>query len=229
MNILSIFPTERSRWLTHLGLALLTFVWCYLSFGILPDTYTGIHVLAVATGYIAFLFLIITLLIGPIQLVRQKRKRNPVNINIRRDIGIWAALIGLLHVVFGFQVHLQGQIARYFFEETASGLKPLLSLFGASNYLGAAATIILFLLLLLSNDISLRWLKGKLWKNFQRFNYGLFILVLAHTIGYQFVIDREPIMQTGTIILTVILLTLQGTGFFLTQRRQTRKTPISRV
>lgn len=225
MSFLSIFPTDRNRWLTHLGLALLTLVLCYIAFGLLPDTYTRLHVLTIATGYIAFVLLVTTLLIGPIQLVLQKRKRNPVNLDIRRDIGIWAAFTGLLHVIFGFQIHLQGQIILYFFEETPSGYEPIFNLFGASNYLGLAATIILILLLLLSNDLSLRWLKGKLWKNLQRFNYGLFILVLAHTIGYQMVVDRNLIMQKLTILLTTLLVLSQIIGVVMAIRgRQPRST-----
>ena len=218
--IFSIFPNERNRWLTHLGLALITLIWSYASSLILPDTYKSVRVLAIATGYIALLFLIVTLLIGPLQLIRQGKKRNPVNINLRRDIGIWAGLTGILHVIFGFQVHLQGRIILYFFSETDAGYQPLLNLFGTSNFLGVGATIILLGLLILSNDISLRWLKGKRWKNLQRFNYGLLILVVAHTIGYQLVVNRDPVMRTMTIIFTVVLLIIQLVGFFLFRQRR---------
>jgi len=220
MKFLSIFPSERSRWLTHAGLAILTLFGCYIAFPLLPDTYKNVRVLAFATGYLALIFIAVTLLIGPLQLILQKRKRNPVNISLRRDIGIWAALTGLLHVIFGFQVHLQGHIILYFFTETDTGYLPRLNTFGASNYLGAVATIIVFVLLTLSNDVSMRMLKGKRWKRLQQLNYGLIILVLAHTFGYQIVSKREPTFQYVTIVLAVILLMIQATGFVITRQRR---------
>jgi sulfoxide reductase heme-binding subunit YedZ len=132
---LSIFPRARNRWLAHLGLAVLTVLWCYASYLILLDSYETVRVIAIATGYIALVFLAATLMIGPLQLIMQKQKRSPVNINLRRDIGIWAGLTGLAHVIYGFQAHLQGRIVLFFFEETAAGYQPLRNLFGASNYL----------------------------------------------------------------------------------------------
>ena len=42
--------------------------------------------------------LCVTLLIGPLNLLR--KRLNPVNIELRRDTGIWAGITGCLHVVF---------------------------------------------------------------------------------------------------------------------------------
>lgn len=218
MKLLSIFPTERNRWFTHIGLALLTLVWWYVYAGILPDDYRDVRVLTIASGYLSLLYLVVTLLIGPIQLIRKKRKRNPVNINLRRDIGIWTALVGLVHVIAGFQVHLQGQILLYFFNDTAD-FQPRFNLFGVSNYLGLIATVILLLLLFLSNDISLRRLKAGRWKNLQRLNYALIILVLAHTIGYESLPNQAFTVQTFTLLLTLLLLAFQAAGYFLTRAR----------
>lgn len=184
----------------------------------LPDDYREVRVLAIASGYLALFYLVVTLLIGPIQLFRKKQKRNPVNINLRRDIGIWTALIGIVHVISGFQVHLQGQILLYFFYDTADYL-PRFNLFGTSNYLGLLATVVLLTLLVLSNDLTLRRLKARRWKNLQRLNYGLIILVVAHTIGYESLVNQGFRVQSFTLVLILLVLAFQVFGYFLTRER----------
>jgi sulfoxide reductase heme-binding subunit YedZ len=159
-----------------------------------------VRVLTVGLGYVGLLFIIFTLLVGPYKLLWQRR--NPVNINLRRDIGIWAGLTGAAHVVVGFQVHQRGRILRYFFNKDGEFLT---NLFGASNVAGLFATLLIILLLLLSNDISLKQLKGPRWKFLQRFNYVLFVLVVAHTFGYQMEINREAVATYAVIGLTWFL------------------------
>ncbi|MCI0396167.1 MAG: ferric reductase-like transmembrane domain-containing protein [Chloroflexi bacterium] len=214
MNVLwNFLPREKERWLTHVALALATLVWMVVTFQLMPGVERA-RILAGGTGYLALLLLALTLLIGPWQLLRARRKRNPVNINLRRDIGIWTGLVGAAHVVFGFMAHLQGRFWLFFVEETPHGFRPLLNSFGISNYAGLLATLILLMLLFLSNDLTLRWLKGKLWKNLQRFNYGLFVLTLVHTILYQALIQRNPAMRFFTLALTMVAIVLQLAGFF---------------
>lgn len=182
----------------------------------------SVHGLTIILGYLSLVFLAVTLVIGPLKLLRQRR--NPVNINLRRDTGIWAAITGCLHVYFGFQVHLGGQIFLYFFRPTSrGGFVPLTNLFGASNYVGAVATFVLVLLLVLSNDASLRKLKGPGWKLLQRFNYGLFALVVAHTLGYQAVIAREAPVREASYVVMVAVLAAQAAGVALYLRRGRRK------
>lgn len=200
------------RSLTHLVLAVFTGAGCYIAFLLKPDARL-IQLLALGFGYISLILIFITLLIGPWTILRQRRK--PLNTNLRRDVGIWAAISGILHVVFGFQVHMKGKILLYFLKPDGEGYKPLLNLFGVSNYIGAIGTLILVLLLSLSNDFSLRWLKGRRWKFLQRFNYLLFVLALTHTLGYQIVAKRESIMMFIVIGLTILVLAIQNLGFFL--------------
>jgi sulfoxide reductase heme-binding subunit YedZ len=153
-----------------------------------------------------------------------RRRRNPVNIHSRRDIGIWAAGTGCLHVVFGLQNHLGGQILAYFFTP-AGGLR--LDLLGVSNDLGAAATVILVGLAVLSNNWTLRRLRGPRWKFWQRFNYALFLLVLAHTVGYQTVLPREPIMRplVGLLALSILAVQLWGRYRYVNRAQRVRVVP----
>jgi len=208
------------RYLTHLFQALFTAAGCYLAFLLKPNVQL-VQQLTLGFGYVSLILIVFTLLIGPWRILRQRR--NPVSVNLRRDVGIWAGISGVLHVLFGFQVHLKGQILLYFFKPYGEEYKPLLNLFGISNYIGAIATLILILLMSLSNDISLRWLKGGRWKFLQRFNYLLFILVVAHTLGYQVVVKREPTMMLIAIGLTLLVLAMQSLGFFSYQFCQNKQ------
>jgi sulfoxide reductase heme-binding subunit YedZ len=209
---------HRDRVQSQLLLAAITVAGCVLTYGLQPR-FWPVLTLTIAFGYLALLFLAVTLLIGPIQLLRHRR--NPVNIHSRRDIGIWAAITGCLHVVFGLQNHLGGQILAYF-STPAGGLR--LDLLGVSNDLGAAATVILVGLVVLSNNWTLRRLRGPRWKFWQRFNYALFLLVLAHTLGYQTVLPREPIMRplVGLLALSILSAQLWGRARYLSRAQHAR-------
>lgn len=208
----TIFPTKRKRLLTYLLLALFTGVGCYITFLLKSDA-RFIQQLTLGFGYISLILIVVTLLIGPCRIIG--RRHSSANIYLRRDIGIWAGISGILHILFGFQVHLKGQILLYFFKPEGVGYMPLLTMFGVSNYIGAIAAVVLALLLTLSNNISLRWLKGRRWKLLQRFNYPLFVLVVAHTLGYQIVVKRERAMMVIAVGLTILVLAMQSLGFFL--------------
>ena len=211
-------PKDRGRRLTYVALTLLTVVACCFPIVLKPDLRLA-HSLTIGLGYLSLILIGVTLVIGPLQLLRQKR--NPVNINLRRDVGIWAGVTGGLHVVLGFQVHMNGDIVQYFFERTAHhGLKPLSNLFGLSNYTGAVATAALILLLFLSNDLSLKWLRGPLWKWFQRLNYVLIVLALVHTVGYQVVVEREEVMTLSVFGLTAVTALAQMMGVAVSMRRR---------
>ena len=208
----SIFLAKRRRFLTHLLLAFFTVAGCYIAFLLKSDARL-VRQLTLGFGYVSLILLMFTLLIGPWKVLRQHR--NPVSINLRRDVGIWAGISGVLHVLFGFQVHMKGQVLLYFLKPDGEVYKPLLNLFGMSNYIGAIATLILLLLLALSNDLSLRWLKRRRWKFLQRFNYLSFILVLAHTLSYQVIAKREYSIVVIVLGLTSVVFVMQSLGFFL--------------
>jgi methionine sulfoxide reductase heme-binding subunit len=218
MLVLSTFAIGLRRWLTHLGLALFTAAGCYLAHRYAPHADLN-YDLTIGCGYVALVLLALSLLIGPYKLLFQRQ--NPVSIDFRRDVGIWAGITGSIHVVCGFQIHMGGKIVYYFLEYVPHhGYRFLLNLFGISNDFGLIATCILVALLVLSNDLTLRWLKGKKWKFLQRFNYLLLALVLAHTFGYQSVSQREQPFVIATIILGILTLAVQSAGFLLYRARR---------
>ena len=180
-----------------------------------------------ATGYIALGLTAFTLLIGPANLLL--RRRNPVSNYLRRDAGAWAAIVSVVHVIVGLQLHgppaatsLGERILRYFFEPDGS---PLTNSFGLANWTGLAATVIVVGLLAISSDAALRRLKAGPWKWLQRLNYALFALVIAHAIFYGALL-RVTSPSTVLLGLSVIAVFIgQTLGIWLWRRTCAKQPP----
>jgi sulfoxide reductase heme-binding subunit YedZ len=202
----------------HLPLALLTLaagVPLYLTRSY-PDV---IARLSFASAYPALVLLSATLLIGPFKLLSGERPA--VSLDLRRDIGIWAGIVGLFHTGMGQCVHLRGRPWLYYVYDAAreKHLIPIRhDLFGFSNYTGLAAALILLALLATSNDASLKKLGTPGWKQLQRWNYYCFGLTALHTFGYQKGVSNENWPYVATALLAVgITVALQWMGW---QRRR---------
>lgn len=170
--------------------------------------------LSMASAYTALTFLAVTLSIGPLNVLRGRS--NPVNTMMRRDVGIWAGGLALLHMSVGALVHTESlQLWWLFFTELPSVANPLplrISKFGLANYLGAFQATLLVLLLLVSNNRALRHLGTHRWKNVQRLAYVAFGSVAAHGFVYQLAERRDGRMTAifFFIILSVVVVQLLG-------------------
>jgi methionine sulfoxide reductase heme-binding subunit len=180
-----------------------------------------------ATGYIALGLIGLTLLIGPANLLL--RRRAPVSSYLARDVGMWAAIVSVIHVIAGFFVHgppapLIERMLFYFF---ASDGSPLTNIFGWGNWTGLAATLIVVGLLAISSDAALRKLKARRWKNLQRLNYGLFALVIAHAILYGALLRVTSIstILLGLIVILVFIGQLVGIWLWRLRHSRIRETP----
>jgi sulfoxide reductase heme-binding subunit YedZ len=218
----------KARLQTHGGLALFTLCGCglayrYESAALLSD------IIALGTAYVALILLVATLAIGPLNLVL--KRRNPVNIDLRRDIGIWVGITGVIHTFFSLQLYNKGDLIQYFFNKQSNGnLTPQFNLFSLSNILGLIALLILLALIITSNNLSLRYLKGKRWKFIQRFNYPMFILVVGHTIGYMVLNQRESSFTALVVALVFFTIEVQLAGIVLSviyERRRVAATKVS--
>lgn len=162
---------------------------------------------SMATAYVALVLLAATLILGPIAVLR--RGRHPVSSDLRRDLGIWAAIFGIVHFLVGLQVHAAHRYEYWFRKVAGSALfLPRLDPFGLANYAGIVGVGIILMLLALSNDRSLRALGAKRWKGLQRWNYVLAGVVLAHTIAYEIIERRAP----GFVAVSAIIVLVTG-GF----------------
>lgn len=207
------------RLLTHhlcLLIATALTVFCLYITRPYPDVITR---LSFSTAYPALILLLMTLWIGPWNLLRGQR--TPISSDLRRDIGIWAGILGILHTIVGLCVHMRGRPWLYFVYQRSEGHTfPLRhDIFGFANDTGLIATIILLLLFVTSNDFALRRLGTPRWKQLQRWNYALFLFALMHTIAYQTMEKQHVPFLTAVAVCGAITLLLQALGF---QRRRTR-------
>lgn len=210
----------RQRIVTHLCLGGIV-VALYLLIALLLPAGKSFELLIIALGYLSLFLVGVTLLIGPLHLLYARR--NPVNIDLRRDVGIWAAITGCLHVLLVVRGNIwDGEALFYFLRQGSNGYTPLLTIYGLSNDAGLFATLLLLLLLALSNTLSLRLLKGKRWKLLQRLTYLLIILSIAHTVGYQYLNLRGPAFTWGIVVLSLLILVGQSWGIALTLARRRR-------
>jgi sulfoxide reductase heme-binding subunit YedZ len=194
----------------HIGLALAAVA---LTVGIfyLVQSEQAMRRLSMASAYAGLALLAATLATGPLNVVR--KRPNPVSTDLRRDIGIWAGILGLVHVAVGLQVHMDANIWEYFFYQRAGWLPVRLDAFGFANHTGLGVTLILILLLALSNDRSLRWLGTRRWKTIHRSVYVGFALVVGHGALYQLMEKRDLPFVALFVALAGAVTALQLAGF----------------
>jgi sulfoxide reductase heme-binding subunit YedZ len=171
-----------------------------------PDIVTR---LSFASAYPALILIALTLMIGPMELLSGKRLA--ASIDLRRDIGIWAGLVGVFHAVIGQCVHLRGRPWLYYIYEKwrEKHVQPFRhDVFGFANYTGLIAALILLALLVTSNDLSLRKLTTPGWKQLQRWNYGIFALTAIHTWAYQVGIESPQILFISLATLAIAVACL---------------------
>jgi sulfoxide reductase heme-binding subunit YedZ len=196
----------RSRLLRHhLPLLVLSFVLVAALYSTRPYP-DVISRASFATAYPALALLTATLLVGPWNVLR--RTANPVSSDLRRDLGIWAGILGVVHAAVGQFVHLRGRPWLYYVYgpgEHHHGMRH--DLFGLANYTGAVGAILLAALFATSNDLSLKRFGARKWKQLQRWNYAVFALVAVHSIAFQMVEkQKQPWVITVSICIAAALI-----------------------
>jgi methionine sulfoxide reductase heme-binding subunit len=167
--------------------------------------------LSMATGYASVALIAWALLIGPWR-VRRGRTA-PVSTDLRRDTGVWGGLFGVAHVVTGLQVHMGGHFMKYFLYLDDKHAVPVrYDLFGFSNWTGLFATVLLIMLLVISNDVSLRAMGSARWKAWQRWTYPAAVLIVVHTLGYYVIEKSHTWYLIAFVVVTVGVLWFQLDG-----------------
>lgn len=184
-----------------------------------------------STAYPATVLLAVTLLLGPWNLLR--RQSNPVSSDLRRDIGIWAGILSVAHAVIGQCVHLRGRPWLYYVysakerRHSLPGFPLRHDLFGAANYTGLLATLLVIALLATSNDLALRKMGTPGWKKLQRWNYAVFALVAIHGFAYQFGVEKLQKQHPGFVLTIVVCvavtLVMQAAGAVARRRRDAHR------
>jgi len=173
-----------------------------------------------ATAYPAMVLLTATLLVGPWNWIR--KKPNPVSSDLRRDVGIWAGILALVHTGVGQCVHLRGRPWLYYVygpTEHHHAFPLRQDAFGFANYTGAVSALLVIALLATSNDYSLRTLGTSEWKKLQRWNYAVFGLAGAHALLYQQGIEKQD-WRFVAVVIVCIAVTIGLQGAVYTRRRR---------
>lgn len=192
--------------------SLATFLWIY-STRKSPDVISNI---SISTAYPGLALLAATLIVGPLRdLLKQPNK---VSTDFRRDLGFWAAVVSLIHVLFGLQVHLRGRMWLLFLRDNPEFPYIRFDMFGAANYTGLFATVILIALFATSSDWALQKLGIKRWKLVQRWNYLLFFVVGVHGILYQIIEKRIALFVFIFIGILAFVLIVRIFGYFSPKR-----------
>ena len=169
--------------------------------------------MSMGAAYAGLFFLVAALMEGPWRILTGRE--TPLSSYLRRDLGIWAGVFGLLHVYVGFLVYYDAQILRYFFTvaEDGSIYGVRFDAFGLANYVGLIAAIVVIVLMSISNDWSIRKLKAVKWKKIQRWSYAAGVLTVTHGFLYQVYEDRMMLYVGILIAATALPLCMQFLGW----------------
>lgn len=201
----------------YLPLVLLSLIAAFL-FILLWKTRDVLTFTADATGYLSLIFLAVSLAIGPVNLYL--KKNNPVSSYFRRDLGIYAGVLALVHSFTGLFVHLRGQMWQYFFYKTEQGYTLRFDDFGWANETGLFAALLVIVLLATSNDYSFKKLKPLKWKNVQRLTYLMMALVLIHCLYYCMIGQNLKRIYALYLPLLTVILFFQLMGIILKIREK---------
>jgi len=204
------------RVLRHLLLGLLALVAVALVYWLTPPP-DWRHRLSMGTAYAGLGMLMWTLLLGPLRTLRGRM--SPVSFDLRRDVGVWAGLLAVVHTAVGLTVHLRGRMWMYFFKRLHP-LKLQNTAFGAANYTGLIAALLFVMLVAISNDASLRALGIERWKRWQRWAYAAATLTVVHGVIFQEVEARHTAWRAVLYLGVALTLVLQLAGAFVTARRR---------
>ncbi len=173
----------------------------------------ALHRISIGTGYVGVIFLAAALIIGPLNTLRGMS--NPLSTYLSRDIGIMAGIFAVAHTIVGLQVHMGGDFVRYFFQRKANGAVGAVRFdaFGIANHLGLIAVLIIVVLLVISNNVSLRKLGPRRWKGIQRYIYLAAGLVAVHGLIYQIVERRQSAFIACLIAIAAAAGIMQYLGF----------------
>ena len=209
------------RWLRHhLPLALLTCGFTAALYFTRPYR-DVISRASFSTAYPALGLLAATLLIGPLNVLR--RRANPVSSDLRRDVGIWAGVVSIVHAAVGQFMHLRGRPWLYYVygpSDHHHSFPLRCDLFGLANYTGAIGVLVVAALVTTSNDFWLQKLGTAQWKQLQRWNYAVFALAAIHSFAFQ-AIERQKLSFVSVVAgFIAVAVAMQLAGFQRTRAAQ---------
>jgi DMSO/TMAO reductase YedYZ heme-binding membrane subunit len=178
--------------------------------------------LSIFSAYLCLYLFTAALLVGPLKVWRSGQPL--LNNHLRRDIGIWGGLAGLLHFWLANVLAMTWEYVGIFVENASAppsaAVRDQLYLWG--TILGYVVAVVILVLLTLSSDRMLRRVGKSWWKRLQRLSYVAFIATVAHAFAFQ-VLESRPspwIILVAVVTLAVVSLQIIGLLKVRTHRRQ---------
>lgn len=184
-----------------------------------------------AVGDAAVILLFASLAIGPLARLYGRAGRL---VAWRRQVGIWAAILAVLHALLILDGWTQWSVQRFLGYEVVPQLGREARMepgFGLANLVGIVALAWLLILLATSSDRALRFLGPPAWKWVHHGSYVVFYLVLLHSVYFLFMhytlsFHRPPAppnwFRWPLLLLGLLVLALQWSSFWRTTRRRKR-------
>ena len=198
-----------------------------LAFAAVHAQWSPMHRWNRAFGDASLVLVALAMALGPLaRLLRPASALMP----LRRETGIYACLLALVHGVIILVGWVQFDLMRLFGFEFHPGLGRYVMVqpgFGLANAIGILALLIAAVLALTSNDLSMRRLGSSAWKVIQMGVLPLWWLVVAHTAYFMFAhflsfhrATPEPNpLRWAFVALVLAVLGLRGAAFLHTLRR----------
>lgn len=200
----------------YIPMLVVSIIFCFIFYVFRSPPLTTIPFITYTSGYLSIFLIALSMLLGPVNLIL--KQKNPISSYIRRDIGIFGGILGIVHSVVGLFMHFTGKPWLYFVKEVEEGFSIRFGNFGLANYTGLLGVLILIFLLVISNDYFLVKYKALKWKNLQRFTYLLFLLVIAHSVFYRLNAEKEDLILYLYLPLFLVILIFQFIGISLKQK-----------
>lgn len=165
--------------------------------------------MSLLTAWLCFGLLVAALALGPLDALRTGRPT--LNSLLRRDLGIWAGLAGIAHLLAATgEVMQPAYFGRYLTGPDGPPLPGWPGWLGNTSILGGYLVGILFLvLLLLSNNWSLRRLGPARWKRLQSISMTAFVLTVAHGVVFQVIERRAGGWLVALVVVSAALFALR--------------------
>ncbi len=172
---------------------------------------------------VSFILLCGTILIGPLSHIH--RGFIPL-LSWRREVGIWCAIMALLHVYILLEGWFYWELVRLIIgvnQET--GRLSFDPGFTLANLIGVICLIYLLLLALLSNNKAIKILGKRGWDYLQQKSGTLYILVVLHAAFFLFFFRLGNVnwMQRPFLLIITIVFILQWLVFILTVKKNKKK------
>jgi len=175
--------------------------------------------LSIVSAYLCMVLLGCALFIGSARAISTGRPG--LNMYVRRDIGIWAALVGLVHFFLANALAMNTAYLDLYVKLSAvppsAEFRSQLYMWG--TILGFLVAVLFFLLLGLSSDRMLRWVGTRWWKRLQRTSYLAFIFTALHAFAFQVLESRQGFLVGVVSFVCVVILVAQFAGVAAVRRR----------